>query len=181
MGVCVSQEDEINEGVPSNVSRVRRIFKDHGVFLQTIISRRISDQSDADDFFQELFLFIIAKPLPENINSIRGLLYKIVSDRSKDYYRKKDREKRRITGYAKIVEGKDTDSCPETVHIEKEEEERMFDLIRRNLPPKEAQAVVLRYRHGYDNKEISEKMGIVPKSAARYISVGISKIRKLWA
>ena len=173
------QGDEIKED--SNLLRVRKIFKEHGDFLRVIISLRISDQFDADDFFQSLFLFLILKPLPENISSIRGLLNKIVSDRAKDYYRKKGGEKRRIAEYVKTAEDKDADSCPETVRIEKEEAERMFELIRRNLPPKEAQAVVLRYKYGFDNKEISEKMGINSRSVARYISVGLSKIKKIWA
>ena len=181
VSVCVPQEDEIKVCVSSNVSRARRIFEEHGHFLRIIIRLHIRDESDADDFFQELFLFLILKPLPENISSIRGLLNKIVADRVKDFYRKKGGYKRRIGKYAGIVENKYADSCPENLHIEKEEAKRMFKLIRGNLPPKEAQAVILRYKYGHDNEEISEKMGIKPRSVVRYISVGMSKIKKMWA
>ncbi len=181
VGVCVTQKDEIKEHLSCNVSRARELFKEHGNFLQVIISLHIENESDADDFFQELFLLFILRPLPENISSVKGLLNKIVADRAKDFYRKKSCYKRRIGRYAELIENKDIDSYPETMVIEKEETEKMFGLIRRNLPPKEAQAVTLKFKHGYDNKEISGKMEINSRSVSRYISVGLNKIKTLWA
>ena len=177
----MSQRDEIKEHISSNVSHVRELFKEYGNFLRVIISLHIEDKSDADDFFQELFLFFVLKPLPDNISSVKGLLNKIVADRAKDFYRKESCYKRRISRYAKLIENKDIDSCPEIMVIEKEQTEKMFGLIRRNLPPKEAQAVTLKFKHGYDNKEISGKMEINSRSVSRYISVGLNKIKTLWA
>lgn len=181
MGVYVTQKNEIKEHLSSNLSRARELFKEHGNFLRIIISLHIGNESDADDFFQELFLFFILRPLPENISSIKGLLNKIVADRAKDFYRKKSGYKRRINRYAKLIENKDIDSYPEIMLIEKEETEKMFRLIRRNLPAKEAQAVTLKFKYGYNNKEISNKMEINSRSVSRYISVGLNKVKTLWA
>ena len=175
------KESEIEDDMSIDILRARRIFKEHGNFLRSIISLRIKDESDADDFYQELFLFFFWKSLPENVSSIKGLLYKIVLDKAKDFHRRKKNYKNRIEKYAEIVDDEELYGCSEDLHIKKEESEKMFVLIRGNLPAKEAQAVIFRYKYGYDNKKISEEMGITQKSVTRYISVGINKLKKLWA
>jgi len=165
----------------SDRSVVKELFEDHGAFLRVIIGLHISNEFDADDFFQELFLFLTLKPLPKNIRSIRGFLNKMVSDRVKDFYRRKGRYSRRISKYAEICRNYSKSYSPESSVISNEEQTKVFDFIRRNLPPKEAQAVMLRYKDNFNNNEIAERMQINSRSASRYVSVGMSKIRAMWA
>ncbi|MBN1456805.1 MAG: sigma-70 family RNA polymerase sigma factor [Sedimentisphaerales bacterium] len=165
----------------SNNRVVRELFENHGAFLRIIISLHISNEFDADDFFQELFLFLTLKPIPKNIRSIRGFLNKVVSDRVKDFYRRKGRYSRRISKYAEICRDYSTSYSPDSSVISNEESNKVFDFISRNLPPKEAQAVMLRHKYNFNNDEIAERMQINSRSASRYVSVGMSKIRAMWA
>jgi RNA polymerase sigma factor (sigma-70 family) len=165
----------------SNTSFAKKLFEDHGTFLRIIIGLHISNEFDADDFFQELFLFLTLKPLPRNIRSVRGFLNKIVSDRVKDFYRKKGRYSRRISKYAELYRDRSTSYSPDSSVISNEESNKVFDFIRRNLPPKEAQAIMLRHKYNFNNEEIAERMQINSRSASRYVSVGMSKIRAMWA
>lgn len=162
----------------SNIERVRKLFFRHGDFLKVIISLHISDKEDADDFFQELFLFLIVKPLPKDVKNTKALLNKIVSDKSKDYYRKKSSHKRRISGYSEIIKSKKQPDAAEKIFIEKEQIDKFYDTIRKNLSHQEAQAVTLKFQHDQNNREIAEKMNINSRSVSRYISVGLKKLKK---
>lgn len=173
--------DGIDNIALCNVNRVKEIFLKHGDFLKIIINLHIEDKDDAEEFFQELFLFFIVKPLPENIKNIQGLLSKIVSDRAKDYYRKKAGTKRRLNKYSEIISKKAPPNSPEATIIDKEESDRFYNIIKMNLSPQEAQAVTLKFRQQNNNIEIAEKMKIDPRSVSRYVSVGLKKLKKLWA
>ncbi len=175
------QEDEIIEDASDNAFRVRKIFEEQRDFLRAIVSLHIDDQPDVDDFLQELFLFLIVKPLPKKIISIKGFLNKMVSDRLIDFYRRRDRYKRRVDVHSDIAKSRVTDDRPETLLIDKEEAKRAFKLIREKLPSRECRAVTLKFVNGCSTKEIAGKMGVNVRSASSYISAGINKIKRLMA
>ena len=175
------EQKGINREITDNVSRAKTIFLKYGNFLKVLISWHIDNQEDADDFFQELFLFISLKPLPSDIKNIKGLLSKIVSDRAKDFHRKKANAKRRISKYSEIVQSKTHYIFPESEIVEKEEVNKFFDIVENSLPPQEARAVILKYKHDKNNQEIADKMKVDSRSVSRYVSVGLKKLKKLWA
>ena len=179
MGVCVLQEDRKIEDVSDNASLVRKIFEEHRNFLRVIVSLHIDDQSDVDDFLQDLFLFLTLKTLPNNVISMKGYLNKIVSDRLIDFYRRRDRYKRRVEVHFDIAKSRLTDDCPRTLLVNKEDAKRAFKLIREDLPYRERQAVTLKFVHDFSAKEIAGKMGVNVRSASSYVSAGINKIRKM--
>lgn len=167
------------EGVPGNVDRAMKVFEEHGDFIRTIICFNVKNEVEAEDLFQDFFLFLISKPIPEEVQNVRGFLYRVVSDKVKDAFRRIERYQGKIHRYAQrhrhIIE-----NCPENIVIEIEETEKMFDLIRRRLPPNEARAVTLRYRNSCGTGEVAEKMGIRPRSVSRYVSVGLKKVRQVF-
>lgn len=165
--------------VPSNVDHAMKVFDEHGDFIRTVIRSNVKNEVEAEDLFQDFFLFLISKPIPEEVQNVRGFLYRVVSDKAKDTIRRITRYQARIYRYAehhrRIVE-----NCPENAVIEVEETEKMFELIRGRLPTNEALAVMLRYRNNYNIGEVAEKMKIKPGSVSRYISVGIKKLRQVF-
>jgi RNA polymerase sigma factor (sigma-70 family) len=179
MDIRVTEQKKRDEYVSDNVSRAKEIFVAHGDFLRIIIRLHIDNEFDADEFHQELFLFLILKPLPKDVDSVKGLLNKIVVDRVKDFYRRKGSYKRRIIRYAEMNKVDAARNSPETIVVEKEETEKMFELIRRSLSPVQAQAVTLKFKYNFNNEEIADKMEINSRSASRYVSVGINKIKTL--
>ncbi len=163
----------------SNADLAEKIFEEHGDFIRTIIHFHMKNETEAEDLFQDFFLFLVSKPIPEEVQNVRGFLYRVVLDKAKDTSRRIKRYQGRIRRYAerrkRIVE-----NCPENIVIEVEETKKMFELIRRRLPPKEARAVTLRYRHSCDIAEVAKKMGIKPRSVSRYVSVGLMKVRQVF-
>jgi RNA polymerase sigma factor (sigma-70 family) len=157
-----------------NVDRVTGVFVKHGDFVRSLIRFHIKNEAEAEDMFQELFLNLIAKPVPKNVRNIRGFLYKLISDTVKDSFRRSDRYKARIQRYAEhylqVIGNR-----PEEGLMDMEEIDKMFSLIERHLPAKEAEAVKLKFRDDIDTIEAARIMGIKPRSVSRYISNGLKK------
>jgi len=161
----------------SNADLAEKVFEEHEDFIRTIIRSKVNNEVEAEDVFQDFFLFLISKPIPEEVQDVRGFLYRVVSDKVKDALRRIYRYQARIGRYAERHK-RINDGSPEYAVIEAEEIERMFELIRRRLPPNEARAVTLRYRNNWGIGEVSEKMGIKPRSVSRYVSACLKKLRQ---
>jgi len=161
--------------IPGNVERAAGIFDKYGDFIRSVIRFHIRNEPEAEDVFQDFFLSLVAKPIPLEVENVKGFLYKLVCDTVKDAYRRIDRYQARINRYTKrnlpVAENR-----PETELISVEEIKKMFDLIERKLPAQEALAVKLRYREEYKNGEVAEMMGVKQRSVSRYVSVGLKKV-----
>ena len=82
----------------------------------------------------------------------------------------------KINRYTKQYDGLDK-NCPEKKLIETEELEKMFKLIKRELPANEAKAIELRFKYKHDRIKAAKIMGVDPSTISRYVSVGIKKVR----
>ncbi|MHC4616903.1 MAG: RNA polymerase sigma factor [Planctomycetota bacterium] len=161
---------------PTNVDIANEVFAKYGNFIRSAIRFHVSDETEAEDLFQDLFLLLISKPIPREVRNMQGFLYKVISDMIRDAFRRIDRYQARIHAYARH-NGRIIDKRPERTVMEMEEAKRMFDLIEKRLPPNQALALKLKYEENVDIAEIAEKMGVKPKSVRRYVSVGIRKMR----
>jgi DNA-directed RNA polymerase specialized sigma24 family protein len=56
---------ELQNGVGSACD----LFSEHGTAIYTMILLHVNDKTQADDLYQELFLSIVKKPLPENLDA----------------------------------------------------------------------------------------------------------------
>jgi RNA polymerase sigma factor (sigma-70 family) len=160
---------------PSNVERAAGIFDKYGDFIRSVIRFHIRNEPEAEDVFQDLFLYLVAKPIPLEVENVKGFLYKVVCDTIKDAYRRIDRYQARINRYSKRNLHV-ADNRPESELINLEETKKMFDLIERQLPTQEALAVKLRYREAYNTGEVAEMLGVKLRSVSRYVSVGLKKV-----
>ena len=159
-----------------NVDNARQIFEKYGDFIQRIIKFHVGNKPEADDLFQDLFLFLVLRPLPQDIRNIQSLLYRMITSRIIDGFRHEGRMKSLISRYAQGKE-KPAEEFQENSLVEAESTEKMFDLIRKHLPQNEALVIMLRYKHGFDINETAKRMGVKPRSVSRYLSSAISKIR----
>ena len=164
---------------PSDVDRAMRVFEEHGHFIRSIIDFNVRDEAEAEDIFQDFFLFLISKPIPDEVQNIRAFLYRLLSDKIKDAFRRIDRYQAKIRRYT-TYPGRVTEYRSKNSLIEAEETKRMFELIERHLPQKEALAVTLRYKNNCDTAKVAKKMGVQPRSVSRYVSVGLKKARHLF-
>ena len=163
--------------VPNNIDQAMKVFEEHGDFIHTVLRFHVRNTAEVDDLFQDFFLSLVSKPIPKEVQNVRGFLYRVLSDKVKDRIRRIKRYHARIYRYAERC-GHAVEDGPENTVIEAEETEKMFELIWKRLPQTEAQAVALRYRNNYDTREVAEKMGVKPRSVSRYVSVGLKKLRQ---
>ena len=162
----------------SNVERTAEVFEKYGDFIRAGIRFHVKDEMEAEDLFQDLFLLLVAKPIPQDVQNVKTFLYKVISDTIKDAFRRIDRYQARIRRYAeRNVQA--FENCPEKAIMDIDEAKNMFELIERRLPAPQASVLTLKYRDSYDTGEIAEKMRVKPRSVSRYASVGLEKIRCL--
>jgi len=164
--------------VPDNGAQAARVFAEHGDFIRSVIRGNVKNRALCEDIYQDFFLFLITKPIPGDVQNVRAFLHKLVSDNIKDTFRRIDLYRARIHRYA--YQRRDiTEEHPEIMAIKSEELERIFELIKKSLPAKEALAVLLRYKDHFNVREVAERLGIKPRSVSRYVSVGLKKVSQV--
>jgi RNA polymerase sigma factor (sigma-70 family) len=166
--------------VANPVARAAEVFHENGTLIRSIIRFHVKSEVEAEDLFQDLFLFLISKPIPEEVQNVKSFLYKLISDMVKTSVRRVERYQTRINTYVKRKAGY-IKNRPEAPLMEVEETKKMFEFVERRLSPKEAMAVTLRYKDDCNTDEVAEKMGVKPRSVYRYVSLGLKKIRSFFA
>ena len=162
-----------------NLKKAAELVQKHQYFIRKIFATRVKQKHLQDDLFQELFLVMVAKPIPDNVKNTKGWMYKIICDLTKDEFRRTERYQKMLKRYVRRAITRTVEQ-PESGIIEEEETKKMFELIQRRLTPTEAIAVQLRYRDNYDTREVAVKMGVKARSVSRYVAVGLKKIRHSW-
>jgi RNA polymerase sigma factor (sigma-70 family) len=169
---------EADADVQKRVKLATDIFAKYGAQIRAIIHFHITDKSKIDDIFQDFFLSILHKPVPEGIQNIEGYLYKAVTNDVIDAVRRTKSYRDRIHRSAEYRKYSIVYEDPQNIVIQAEERQKMFQLIERLLPPREAEAVIERY--GYDRSigDASTRMHVNKRTFSRYLCMGLKKIRK---
>lgn len=164
-----------------NVGEAQKIFEEHGDFIRKTIQFRLGNGPEAEDLFQDMFLFLVSKPLPEDVRNVKNFLYRVITARIMDKFRYETNINARIGRYAQEKEreaGKAVNPFFTEMIVE-EKFEKMFELVKKKLSKPEALAITLRYKHNLDISQTADKMGIKERSVSRYLSVGIRKLRSI--
>lgn len=169
---------KLRQTAPENVDRAAKLFTEYGNFIRSIIRYKIQNEDLIEDIYQDLFIYFVVRPVPKDIQSTKGFLYKVVSDKVTDSYRRMESYKKQISNYSERIENT-AENLPDKIIIDLEETEKMFTLIAKTLPQNEARAVTFKFRDNFDTATISKQMGIKSRSVSRYVSVGIKKIRDI--
>jgi len=162
---------------PSNVDRAAEIFSKYEDFILAVIRYRVGNDGQADDLFQDLFLSLVSKPIPPCIQNIKSYLYRAIINDIVDAARRVENYKTLMHKYFEYFDYSINKNTPENALIEKEELDKMLALIQGRLPRSEARAITLRFRDNFSIKEIAKKMHVNSRTASRYISAGLSKVR----
>ena len=155
-----------------NIARADRIYCRYGDFIYAVIRSNVRDRALAEDIYQDFFLYLTARPLPEKLDSERAFIYKMLLDRIKDAFRTSGRYRARLDRYAeikKIKQIKTKDSGAK---------QGIFEKAGRFLTAREKEAVFLHYRESCTLAEAAERMGIRTRSVSKHLSSGLRKLRK---
>jgi RNA polymerase sigma factor (sigma-70 family) len=159
-----------------NVSPAAKIFREHGDFIYQVICSKVNDKIQADDIFQDFFLSLVHRPIPQDIENIRGYLYTAVTNDIIDAVRIKKNYTVNMHRYYANQNCFIYERTPEKALIEVEEINKIFKLIKVRLTSTQYQAIVLRYRTNLTIKEIAEQMDVKDTSVSKYIYRGLSII-----
>ena len=162
-----------------NVAAAAKICLDYGDFIRNVVRLKIQDEDQADDLLQDFFVSIASNPLPREVQNIESYLHKAITNDIIKAIHQKEKYRSYIHEYAECYNHPSSEKRPETAALEAEEANRIFELIVKQLPPMEAQAVCSRYRDGLSNKKIAEKMSVHCATARGYVSEELSRIRRL--
>jgi len=162
----------------NNVGTATRIFTEYRDFIHMVICSQVKNKSHADDLFQDFFLSLVAKPIPQNVKNIKSYLYRAISNDIVDTQRQAERHKEKIKKYKERCNFSINKSEPENALIKDEQMNKMFELIKGRLTSSQSEAITLRYVTNHTIEEVAEKMGVKRTSASRYICTGLRKMRQ---
>ena len=161
-----------------SVNMAYEMFAEHGSFIRGVIGSRVKNEAQADDIFQNLFLSLVHKPVPKGIRDVKSYLYKAIINDTVDASRRVERYQTLVHRYSEQLNFCAYIISPENALSIREETDKVLDLIGRQLRKSEFQAITLRYSNGMNINEVAEKMSVNSGTVRRYISVGLTKVRK---
>ena len=154
------------------------IYKEYSEFIRNAISFHIKDERQVDDIFQDFFIHLTTYPPPPDIKNMKAFLYRCITNFILWRRRREKEYKNCLQNYARKNQRHIRDDSVKHI-IDAEEAQKMYILIRELLPPRESEAIVERYKNDRDIHEVAEKLDLDVKSVSRYLSHGLSKIRRL--
>ncbi|MHC4647787.1 MAG: RNA polymerase sigma factor [Planctomycetota bacterium] len=168
-----------SRGVHDEVGRAAEILEQHGDKIRALILFSVNDEADVDDIFQDLFLSLVRKPVPSGIEDVKGYLYRAVINDVLDATRRVKGYQARLARYSECLIYDQFEEDPETVALRVEGMDRIFELIKEQLPRHQAEAVLCRYQDGSSNWDAAKKMNVRQRTFSRYLCMGLKKLRKL--
>ncbi|UCH69688.1 MAG: sigma-70 family RNA polymerase sigma factor [Candidatus Bathyarchaeota archaeon] len=161
-----------------DVDHAAEIFAEYGGFIRAIIHSQVKSETQADDMFQDFFLSLVCKPVPQNVKNIKGYLYRAITNDIIDSVRRVERYRNHMHKYSKHLDHPINKRTPEDAFICVEETNKMFELIKGRIRNNEFQAITLQYKSHYSIKNVAKIMGVKCKSVREYTSRGLGRIRQ---
>ncbi len=172
-----TSENDLLSSPDSGLEKTEKIFAEYGKFILSVIQAKVQDSEVVDDLFQDFFLSLVRRPLPDDLKNIKAYLYRSIINDIIDYTRR-TKYKKLETSYDELQCTITTNASAEMDLSNKEQAGKIYDLIDRKLPSSESTAVRLRYKENQNISEIAERMNITKRSVARYVSSGLRTIRE---
>ena len=170
-----------NDGtqVRERVGLAAELFGKYGDEILAIIRFNVDDPSSANDIFQDFFVALVRKPVPEYVQDVRGYLYQAVTNDTIDFLRRVRNRQSKAQKYAYVHRSRFAQADPQDQVIQAEEVQRMLRLIEKYLPRSEATVLMSRCGDGLSTAATADKLRLTKKTVSRYLSVAMKKIRQL--
>jgi RNA polymerase sigma factor (sigma-70 family) len=167
--------------VDNNDSVVRAataIFDEHGEFIRVILRHQAGSGLDVEDLFQEFYLALLGRPVPAEVQDVRGYLYRAIVHHVISAARRRGTYSRTMKKYAKETKISIYNRGVENAFIDEEHQSAAVTNLARCLQEREAQAFVMKYRDDCSIPEIATKMGINKRTVSRYLSESLRKLHR---
>jgi RNA polymerase sigma-70 factor (ECF subfamily) len=160
-----------------NIERAKVLFEEYGQFILQVIRSKVKEAELVDDLFQDFFMELICKPIPDYVENIKSYLYKAVSNSIIDFFRK-NKKHRACVSSSDMGDIQITNELPDRRYVAIEESKKMLQIIERNLPDREANAIKMRYQDNCEVEEVANEMGVDRRSVSQYVSSGLRTVRQ---
>jgi RNA polymerase sigma factor (sigma-70 family) len=160
------------------VERASKIIAEHGDMIRAIIRSQLFDQSKADDLFQEFFVSLAERPIPEYIEDIAGYLRRAIMHDIIDAGRRVGHERACLGRYAQRRRTFSFRDDPSKNAVRSELIGMLGRLARNQLRKRESQAIVYRFLCNHDTGLAAKLMGVDKRTVSRYVSIGIKRLRQ---
>ena len=147
-------------------------------FIRCVIHSQNKTKIPEDDLFQDFYLALVSKPVPENIRDINSYLFKAIIHHLADSNDRLYNYEKKIKNFRKKCSFKAPQIDPTSALLMDDEINKMLDQVREVLPWQKYVAITLRYRDGYSIKEVADKMGLKYSSVKKYLYRGLKKVRQ---
>jgi len=161
------------------VAAAEAVFREHWVMINEAVKACMRNSCEAEDVLQDLFISLVEKPIPSGVRNVRQYLFRTIRNDVTDAVRRRRNYDARIERYARRRPEATAGEFPHDILARAEETHRIFQLVERHLPQREAEAVMQRYRYDKDTGDAAEAMGVNSRTFSRYVCMGIKKIREL--
>lgn len=159
------------------VELAARLFEEHHVFIRATLQYFVRDSHEQEELYQDLFVYFVRKPIPDEVLKVKAWLYRVILDRVRDRKRRQGRYHKRLETYA--LKYPDRSGPLENPPPDHEQIRTVFELIKNHLSAQQARAVLYKYQQHLEVEEIARRMKVNPRTISRYLSIGLRKLRTL--
>jgi RNA polymerase sigma factor (sigma-70 family) len=157
-----------------HVSDIENLFREHNRALIAFLQCRLNSYSDAQEVAQEAYLRMLTMDNREQVDSLRGYLFKIAGNMAIDRLRK--RKVRSDFNAAQSQEEPMTESSPDH-HAMAVEQVAGIRRALRELPPKASQAFVMHVIEGRDFGNVAQTMKLSERMVRYHVANALAHCR----
>ena len=165
--------------VHKRVGLAAEVFGKYGDEILAVIRFNIDDPARANDIFQEFFVSLVRRPIPPDIQDVRGYLYKAVTNDVIDSSRQIRNRHNNDQKYAYMRKHCVLQEDPQDILIHAEETNRMLRLIKNHLPKRESTVFIKRFSDGLNTTDTAKNLRLTKRTVSQYLSIALKKIRHI--
>lgn len=157
-----------------HVSDIEKLFREHNRALIAFLQCRLNSHSDAQEVAQEAYLRMLTLDNREEVDSLRGYLFKIAGNLAIDRLRK--RKVRSEFAAEQIHEEPVVETSPDRHAIAAEQVAGLRRALT-ELPPKASQAFVMHIIEGRDFGTVAQTMKLSERMVRYHVANALAHCR----
>jgi RNA polymerase sigma factor (sigma-70 family) len=157
--------------------QVAQLYSENHSFVWSTINKLINNQNDVDDVAQDFFVSLLQRPIPSDMKDCKPYLYRILHRDVIDYSRSNQRYQKMMSKFCEYSQYQSKKTISSKSGLT-ENYPLIMNLIQKTLPPRQATALMLRYKYDYKYEKIAQIMNVNPQSSRKYVCFALKKIRK---
>ncbi|MFC3652377.1 RNA polymerase sigma factor [Dyella humi] len=157
-----------------HVSDIENLFREHNRALIAFLQCRLNSLSDAQEVAQEAYLRMLTMDNREEVDSLRGYLFKVAGNLAIDRLRK-----RKVRSDFAIVQAQDEpvdEQSPDRHAVAVEQVAGLRHALH-ELPPKAAQAFVMHVIEGRDFSSVAQTMKLSERMVRYHVTNALAHCR----